>query len=323
MKRWKQLVLLLIGITAVALVVYFNDPALIASTILRANPRLLALASLLEAISMLFFSIAWHLILRTISVRIPVGESVKASLISIFGDIVIPSASVSGEFMRVTYVRNKLLVPVGKALVSVTLHRFLYSLSFILFIIAGSLLLGREIGLVELSYITASFVILSLLLLMYFKPRAVLGKINMVLERLPIKQRSKDKVRDVLGSVVEGLLEAGRSKPMLGLSFIALLTQWMFGSLAQLMVFYSLGYEEITLPMILVVYPIYAALTITAIGVPGSIGLVETGMTLAYTYLGVPPHIAATAVITSRAVVLATDLSITFLVFIKESKHIG
>jgi uncharacterized membrane protein YbhN (UPF0104 family) len=75
--------------------------------------------------------------------------------------------------------------------------------------------------------------------------------------------------------------------------------------------------------MILVVYPLYAALTITAIGIPGSVGLVETGMTLAYVYLGVPPHIAATAVIVSRAVVLATDLSITFVVFVKESRHIG
>ncbi len=309
------------GVAAVVAVFYFNNPAGVIEVAERANPGLLVLAVGLEIFSMLLFGAAWHELLRALSLFPKPSDSIKASLLSIFGDITIPSASISGEFMRVAYARNKMSIPTHKAIASVTVHRFLYMVSFILLLLAGFVTLGISPGPLETLYAIISVIGLILLGLTMVAPEMMITKIRKVLNVLPVAEGIREKAADSMENIAIGLAEIRGSRGNMVTAFAAMLAQWMGGAAGQMAVFYSLGYS-ISYSLVLAVYPVYVMLTVSSVGIPGSIGVVETGMSLAYIAVGVPRAIAVAAVLLSRALVLSTDLTITFAIFLRESRHI-
>jgi hypothetical protein len=82
------------------------------------------------------FILAWHVILSIVT-TVKFKHNFIATLLQIFGNIVIPSASLGGEILRVSYLKNRTNTNLEKLIASIAINRLQYGITMIAFIMIG------------------------------------------------------------------------------------------------------------------------------------------------------------------------------------------
>ena len=124
---WKTIILPLIGLAAFFLYVYiFNVD--IQEIIVKAqhiNLNLYAVAAIFSILDTLFFTLAWHSLLNSLSVKVSRFRSFLYVWVGIFVDTLIPAESVSGEITKIYLVNKEQSGTAGKATGSIVAHRLI------------------------------------------------------------------------------------------------------------------------------------------------------------------------------------------------------
>jgi Uncharacterised protein family (UPF0104). len=101
-----------------------------------ADPLFVGLIIISYFLAILMFILAWHVILSIVT-TVKFKHNFIATLLQIFGNIVIPSASLGGEILRVSYLKNRTNTNLEKLIASIAINRLQYGITMIAFIMIG------------------------------------------------------------------------------------------------------------------------------------------------------------------------------------------
>ncbi len=305
---------------------------MIYNEISRANPVFILFGIVFETLAILFSALGWYLIIRSMNLKINYIESLKATLIAIFGDMMIPTGSLSGETFRILYVRNKNGTQPDKLIAAAALQRLIYTLLLIVLILLG-IFLNETNRILVFGYIIwaiASMAFLVLVLVYFIKAPDAFGRFlkELVLKSHKIIGIPKNlekvlrSIDNLINGIDEGIQLSKNRKKFVILATIVMTVQWIFGTLMIYSMFFALNYVNINYMVLLSIYPIYSTLTIMPVGIPAALGVVETGMILSFIIIGVPRTISTSATLLIRGVMVWFDATITGFVFIRNGKYL-
>ncbi|RJS88372.1 UPF0104 family protein, partial [Candidatus Bathyarchaeota archaeon] len=114
--------LLLLGISVFILYLFFVDFSKIAEVFREINPRIFVASILASILDVVFFTLAWHILLRTLSVRMKFSKSIAYVLIGNLVDIIVPAESMSSEASKI-YLMKRDGEDVGKVTATLVVQR--------------------------------------------------------------------------------------------------------------------------------------------------------------------------------------------------------
>ncbi|MFQ6094920.1 MAG: lysylphosphatidylglycerol synthase transmembrane domain-containing protein [Candidatus Bathyarchaeia archaeon] len=265
-----------------------------------------SLAIIIVLVSMLFYSMTWHELLRILSVRIRLRESFIYCWIGSFVDLVIPMEAVTGEITRIYLVTRNSKGHVGRIVASTVSHRIISMMTVLvsLIICSASLIFRYKVQeyVVNLLMIVAVGTFASIVLILYLSVRkeatekivdpllrfaAFVSKGHLKLDDLRIRAER------TLNSFYQGIDLIGGQPLSLIKPVVFNFASWFFHMAIYILVFYALGFTEISLEVSIVVYSISVAVQTIPIGLP--VGLVEIVMTTLYNLFGIPLAVSGTA----------------------------
>jgi len=322
----------IIGIAIIISFIYVNNPIMIYNEISRANPIYILLGIMFEVLAMSFSALGWYLLTKSVNLKINYIESLKATLIAIFGDMMIPTGSLAGETFRILYVRNKNNTQTDKLIAIAALQRLIYTLLLIVLIMLG-IFLNETNRILVFGYIlwVATLMVFLVLVLVYFvKAPDAFGKFlkeiiiySHKIVRIP---KNPDKILrsidDLINGINEGMQLSKDRKRYVILATIVMTFQWIFGTFMIYSMLFALNYTRVNYIVLLSIYPIYSTLTIMPVGIPAALGVVETGMILSFIVIGIPRTIATSATLLTRGVMVWFDATVSGLVFIRNGKYL-
>ena len=283
----------------------------------------IALSTILIDLSCIgLFALGWKLLLG------PPGMGIihcfEVVLVSIFGDMMIPTGSISGEIFRITLTVKKSKLKISEVTASVLLHRLILGLTF------GGVL-GYSIAMLIFTE-TMQFATLSLLI--------AIGAIDIVLGIIGVYavfnvhkftkfvgglvMRSRRFVRlfnsnynaeETKNKIIGGFETfhnsvVGVKNPKLITSGAILTLRWFIVALVPYLMFFSLGYP-VSYWVVLAVSILVSMVQMIPIGIPGLVGVMEVSMTTFFIGFGISTDIAASATILTRLVMFWFELLIS------------
>ena len=316
---WKTFVIPLVGLVAFfAYILIFNVDILeIISTIRHADPGLYSIAVIAALLDTVFFTLAWHSLLRFLHVNISLFRKFLFVWVGIFVDTIIPAESVSGEVSKIYLVNRDQVGSAGKATASIVVQRLIGMVINVATLAVGATLLALTTGsfgilfwlIIVLVGLTALF--FSLILLLCLRQDWTMRILNALINFGERVTRGRWK----LAKIREDALEAARTfhvaikeyvrapKTLISASFFSALS-WIFSLAIFYLTFQAIGYHEISWSAILVTSSIFIAVKSIPIGIPFEVGLPEATLTTLFVFFGIPAGIAATATILSRLLTL-------------------
>lgn len=314
------LLMLAIGICAFFVYLFLVGPELIIAETSKVNVWLLLSTLPLELAFMLLFGLTWYMLLKILEKNVSLKDSISISLVSLFGNIMIPTGSVTGEAIRLVLSKRKLKIGLSVALASILVHRIVNLMALVPFLALGlTLLWSVKSSNVELLTMLALAIIAiggGLLLLRHLsKSMRLQAYAYKASEKIlkKFKRWSSETANTIEHNIAEFSLSLDKmfSKPhVLLLSFIVFLGHWAAAITIPYVVFLSLGYE-VSYSLILVAYPIYSLSYMIPVGIPAMLGIVEASMTATFIALGVPPIIASSASILTRIIAVWFEVAVT------------
>jgi len=285
----------------------------------RSNWFFVLLILITNFVAVVFYFLAWHVMLRNLT-NISLYESFKATSISIFFNIIIPSFSIGGEYARINYLNKHNKVSNEVALATLSINKFQYGLTMILFFILGTVVMYfyniESFSLIP-SIIIVSFLTFFLLILI-LKPnliKIIAYSILKIIRRFSRFDESEfEKIKNKSDFFIEEFSYYARYLLKSHSSLIALslmIIQWLFNSLSFYIAFLAIGHL-VNLGILIFTFPIIAALTVSSFLIPANIGIVEPIMIGIYTGFQIDPVISAAAIILARSVIILEDLLICF-----------
>ncbi len=166
---WKTLLWIPLGLIAFFVYVYVFrvDIQDIVAKVQQTNLSLYLLATVAAVLDTLFFTFAWHSLLRFLKVKISLFKSFLFVWIGIFVDGIIPAESVSGEVAKIYLVNKEHDGTAGAATASVVAQRLIGMglnvttlLTGAILLLMGSLLYGMMLALI-LFLVAVTFVFLA------------------------------------------------------------------------------------------------------------------------------------------------------------------
>jgi len=279
-------------------------------------------------LAMLLFAMAWHVVINEVY-KIPFKDSFISSCIYIFGNLVIPSASFSGEAMRINYFKKKFRIPLEQVLAMIAINRFQYSVTMIGFFAIG-IIIAYYYGIQTFSLLVALMFVLIIIIpfiLLLFRHNILISIVDKFLRIFFFFSKEKDKISFVYDKIYESVERFNattsyfkKSKSMI-LALIYMALQWLFNSITIYLAFMSISYQ-VNIGIIIFTYPIFAMLTVTSIGIPANLGLMETSMIWLYSSFGISFVETLVAVFLTRTIVILMDLLIPLPMFIKYKKFV-
>jgi uncharacterized protein (TIRG00374 family) len=279
-------------------------------------------------LAILLFSMAWHVVINEIY-RISFKDSFISSCICIFGNLIVPSASFSGEVMRINYFKKKYKVPIERVLATIAINRFQYSVTMLSFFIIG-IVIAYYYGMQIFSLLIALIFVLIItipLILLLFSARSLIIIVDKFFRIFFFLSKEKDKIGFIYDKVYEAVDQFNltvayikKSKGMV-LALLCMALQWLFNSITIYLAFLSIN-VSVNVGIIIFTYPIFAMLTVTPIGIPGNIGLIEASMIWLYSGFGINFLASLVAVFLTRTIVILMDLFIPLPMFIKYKKFV-
>lgn len=316
----KFMSLLAIGLCAFAVYLFIVGPELIVAEISKANLWLLLLAFPLDLVFMLLFGLTWYILLKVIEKKVSLKDSLLISLVSLFGNIMIPTGSVTGEVIRLVLSKKKLKIGFGKALASILVHRIINLMAFAPFLVLGLALFWTSgfgnVELLTLLVLTLVVIVGGLSFLRYLsKSRRLQGYAYKASEKIlrALKKWGSETSNILEHDISEfsSSLNMMFSKPHIAtLSFIMFLGHWAAAMTIPYIVFLSLGYE-VPYSIILAAYPIYSLTYMMPVGIPAMLGIVEASMTATFMALGIPPITASSVSVLTRLIAVWFEVAVT------------
>jgi uncharacterized protein (TIRG00374 family) len=316
---WKTFLLPLVGLVAFFLyILIFNVDLLeIVVKIQRANPYPYILATIATLLDTLFFALAWHSLLRFLSVQISRIRSYLFVWVGIFVDTLIPAESVSGEISKIYLVNKQQVGAAGRATASIVVQRLIG-----MGINVGSLLIGASLLFIEtqlggilltliLFLVALTLLFLVLVLLLCVKENWTMRIVNSMITLAERISRGRWKLSKLREEAIEaakafhGAMKEYVHAPKTMLTAVSFsLASWTLTLAVLYLTFLSIGYPQISWSAILVVSAIFAAVKAIPVGVPFEVGLPEITMTSLLMAFNVPGDISATATILMRLLTL-------------------
>ncbi len=321
--RFKKFIpFLLIGLLIFILYLFFFvGVADMVQSIQHANLFCYSLAFVAVVLGMLFYSLAWQSLLRSISgKRTPLSRFFLIAWIGDFVDILVPAESISGEISKAYLMSKSSGDDVGKVAASIVGHRILSMAVTIGSLIAGLLFFVPKYELPKPAFnlivLVTSGVAISLffLCLVITRERIAQRILDPFLRLLAFISRSRwslphlrTKLHEVLVVFREGIRTLGENPRNLVKPILFSIASWFFSVMISFLVFLSLGIL-VPLSMLIIVYAVANAVQTVPLGVPGEVGLTELVMINFYALLGLPLQIsvanAAAATVLIRAATL-------------------
>jgi len=287
----------------------------------------LFLIGISDFVAIIMFIIAWHVVIRIIT-GINFKHNFIATLLQIFGNIMIPSASLGGEYLRISYLKSKTNVDVDKLLASIAINRFQYGITMIAFILLGIFFLTIN-GLFSTYIFLALFLIFLFTFFLYFltfKSKYIKNLTNRIIaytyrkfNRPRNHIEALNKINDFIDKFDYWIKRITKTKLwIIGILFMVL--QWIFNSFTIYLAFLAV-HASVNFSIIAFTYPIFVLLTVTPLGIPGNLGFLDLIMIAVYTKLGIDLAYATAATLIARTFMLLEDLFISLPFAIKHRKH--
>jgi len=324
---WKTFLLPIVGITAFLVYIYlFNvDIQEIIANMQQIRADFYAMAAVAALLDVFFFTVAWHLLLKFLSVKVSLIKEFLYVWVGIFVDTIIPAESLSGEVTKIYLVNREENGSAGKATASVVAQRLIgMSINIVTLVIGTVLLLtehllyGIVLGLI-LFLIAMMLVSLVLILFLCRRERWTLRIIDSLIRLAERITRGHWKLVNLRGEVIEatkafhGAIGAyGHAPKAVLVASIASVTSWMFSLMVFYLTFLSIGYAQISWSAILMISSIFVAVKSIPVGIPFEIGLPEITLTTLLVFFGVPWQVSATATILMRLLTLWVRFFIGF-----------
>ena len=271
-----------------------------------------SLAIVTILLSMLFYSMTWHELLKILSVRIRLRQSFIYCWIASFVDLVIPLEAVTGEITRIYLVTRNFSGHVGRVVASTVSHRIISMMTVLvgLIISSASLIFRYKVQEFLLTFLaivlagtTASIVLILYLSVKKEAARQIVDPFLRLVSFLSKGHLNLDDLRTraekTLSSFNQGIELMGGQPRSLIKPTVYNFAAWFFHMTIYMLVFYSLGFN-IPLDVSIVVYSISVAVQTVPIGLP--VGLVEIVMTILYKIFGIESGISGTATALIRIV---------------------
>jgi uncharacterized protein (TIRG00374 family) len=316
---WKTLALPLIGVAAFIIYIYvFNvDIQAIIAEVWKINSYYYILAAAASLLDVLFFTGAWQLLLRFLSVKFSFLKLLAFVWIGIYVDTIIPAESVSGELTRIYLVNKAQYGTSGKATASIVAQRLIgmgITIASLLtgaaFLLVESLLHGMMLTLI-LFLITIVCVFFLMVVFFSFREKWTYRLLDGLIRFAEWISRGRWKMT----AVREEFFQAHRDfhlavkeylhapKTLFSASFFSVVS-WILNLLVFYFTFRAMGYPQVPLGAILVIVAIFVAVKSIPIGIPFEVGLPEITLTALFQAFGVPGLIGATATILTRLLTL-------------------
>lgn len=311
--------LILLGILLFTLYLLCTNPFSILLEAGRLNLPLFLLSIVINDLGLLLFALSWYLLLRGMSVRLSLFDSISATFVSLFVVWLMP-IPIGSELIRAYLVRDREGSDLGKAMASVMIHKAMYNLSFGLLITIAALIEAARGVRIPIERGLLLFVILfgistSLLFGLLLTPSLLRG----LHQRLPnwVRSRLERSLNDPrLGAggfkgLINGMEEAIstlRTKPLLNLLALLMVAfQWSTGSITTWLVARSLGCH-IDFWIIVVLYAAVEFIQQLNIIIPGGLGIVDAGLTGSLFLVGLPLSLASAISLLTRLVTYWLEL---------------
>ncbi len=306
-KTWKTIILPVLGILAFLIYLYFFnvDIPVIVDTIQRINVYIYFLAILLIFVEAFFYMLSWRSLLAYLSVRLSIVEAYLYVWYGTYMEIVIPTASLSGEVSKLYLVTRAKSGVGGKVIATLVTQRLIGTGMIISSLIIGIGTLSTEgvRGLpfkLAFFFAVATILCLVLFIILCFKETWMLRITNAMVRfvdyvsgrRWNLTKMKEDTVR-ALREFHDSMKELRQAPQTLFLSILLVSLSWLSGL--------SIAY----LVLLALDFPVQWGMIITACSISTVVpmrGLPEIAMTTIYALFGVPTEIGATATILTRIV---------------------
>jgi uncharacterized protein (TIRG00374 family) len=312
---WKTLILIPIGLIAFLAYIYIFrvDIQDIVANVQGINLDFYALATAAAVLDTLFFTFAWHSLLRFLKVKVSLFKSFLFVWIGIFIDGLIPAESVSGEVAKIYLVNKEHDGTAGAATASVVAQRLIGMGLNVTTLLVGaflllveSLLYGMMLALI-LFLVAVTFVFLALILLLCVKQNwtfRLVGAVTGFVERVSRGRWKLSRLREELVEVARSFHSAMRDyahapKTLLTASVFST-ASWAFSLAVFFLTFLAIPNAKISWSAILVTSAIFVAVKSVPVGVPFEVGLPEIALSSLLMIFGVPREISFTATILIR-----------------------
>lgn len=310
------------GVVILILYLYFVGFWEVVQIILTLDPRIALLAVLIDLLCISLFTLSWKVLLNQPGMGFL--RSFEVVLVSIFGDMMIPTGSVSGEIVRITMTTKKSRMSVGEATASVVLHRLILAVTFcgvlglsiLLLATTGAMQLSAFYSFIMIGASTIAVSIVGVYLAVNSRKfeRHLCGFITRAaplirrFKRDYDAERSREKAVSAL-CAFQGSISGARRWAILVSATIATVRYFLVALIPYLM-FQSLGYP-ISYWVVLTVSIFVSMVQLMPVGIPGLVGVMEVSMTGFFMGFGVPAEIAASVTILSRLVMFWFELLIS------------
>jgi uncharacterized protein (TIRG00374 family) len=314
----KSIILMIIGLVAfITYLVFFSDFddfVELLTTLNFANYAFFySLAILFIVMAVFFDSLIWHSLLEALKVKIKFRKIMLYNWIGNFVEMVIPCETVCGEATRIYLAHkepdNNLGISSATVISSRMLSTFVYTSGLLIGFIALALtaVAPASLFLIVTLITLGTTAVMAMILYVAFKEGAAerLVKILVNLTRIIIKKQSllekeKEAIQRTLFSFSEAF-KTYRKQPrtLVKPAFYAVIA-WTCNLMVYLMVFYSLGFSQISVLSLATIYCVAATVETLTAGFP--VGVVEITLINMFFLYGVPLAIAAAATTLTRLI---------------------
>lgn len=315
--NWKIIAVPAVGLGAflVYILVFRVDLAQIVTMVEGANLTLYALAGVAAILDVLLSSVAWNILLRFLTVKIPFMKSFLYVWFGIYVDTLIPAESISGEIAKVYLVSKDYNGNPGKTTASLVVQRLISMginigtlfLGVLVLLVRGELPSDPVILDLILFLISVTFVFLILILLLCVKETWTLRIADAIIKFADRVSRGRWKLAGFREGIVEaaeafhcGMRDFAHAPRTVIAAIILFVLSWIMNLSIFYLTFLSVGYTSINWGTILIVCSIFMAVKSIPIGVPFEVGLPEITLTTLFSALHVDLGVATTVTILTR-----------------------
>jgi len=275
-------------------------------------------------LSVLFYSMTWHELLKLLSVKISLRNAFLYCWLASFIDLVIPLETVTGEITRIYLAARNSEGHTGRIVASVASQRILSAIVVLagLTISSASLAFAYKVHQYVLSLLMVVQIgtVATILLILFFYLRkeaterfvdSLLKLANFIFKGRLKQADLRTKAHHALASFYQGI-EVIRSRPR-GLikPLIFNFAAWFFHFIIYILVFFALDFN-VSLDVSLIVYSVSVSVQYLPIALP--VGLVEIVMASLYNLFGIPPPVGGTATALIRIITFWFQIIVGFAI---------
>lgn len=312
---------MLIGAVIFVVYLYFVNFWHVVSVIASLNLSIALVTLAIDVTAITLLAASWKILLKKPGLSFV--NSFEIILVSIFGDLMIPTGSVSGEVLRISLTMKKSKLQFSEVTASVLLHRLLLGTTFGVILGVSMIWVIASNGAITPTFyvflaMAIVFIALGLLgLYAAFNSQRFQGQVERWVPRTfrlaklfkphySIEEFRSQVLREfgTFGGAVSSI-----SRATIVASTLLLILRWFIVALVSYLMFFSLGYP-VSYPVVLAVAMFISMVQLIPIGIPGLVGVIEVAMTAFFIGFGIPSDIAASATILTRLVIFWFELAL-------------